>query len=190
MGRQGGNSPCWVPVTARFNALLACPSPQNPSSSEVTITVDVLPCIHKSHGENQVGKCITVIFLHQNSTAHLFQVILQLSQDHLQLIDFARQCGRRSIAEDRDRVISLNMKPSVLCEVFVSDLELNSPRLQRGSLRGRHTSGELAGDLQRFGSLHVRHGAERGHALVWTQAHIRQTQIRTHMMCSQCHNDK
>lgn len=42
-------------------------------------------------------------------------------------------------------------------------------RFQRRSLGLRHSSGQLSGDVQSLGPLHVRHGAERRHALVCRQ---------------------
>lgn len=42
-------------------------------------------------------------------------------------------------------------------------------RFQRRSLGLCHSSGQLSGDVQSLGPLHVRHGAERRHALVCRQ---------------------
>lgn len=49
------------------------------------------------------------IVSHQDRIVYLLQVVLQLSQDDLQLIDFARQRAWRRVTEERDRAVSLCM---------------------------------------------------------------------------------
>lgn len=51
----------------------------------------------------------TTIVFHEDGIVYLLQVVLQLSQDDLQLIDFARERGRRRIAADGDGAVSLCM---------------------------------------------------------------------------------
>ncbi len=57
----------------------------------------------------------TAIVFHQDGIVYLLQVVLQLSQDDLQLIDFTRQRAWRRITEEQTELLVCAWTHSVLC---------------------------------------------------------------------------